>query len=54
MTHYDDYDDFALSDNFGAKTGGSKKKDSGNSCYSSKHVRRVEAIALKASKSKTK
>ena len=52
MNNYEDYDDFSLGSNFGSKTGTKSKKDNSQSCYSSKHVRRVTEIAAKT-KTKT-
>ena len=44
--YYDNYDDFAVTSK-GTKSGKPKKTKGNNSCYSSKHVRRVEAITAK-------
>jgi hypothetical protein len=44
--YYDNYDDFPVTSK-GTKSGKQKKTNGDNSCYSSKHVRRVEGITSK-------
>ena len=45
MEYYDDYDDFSLRGKLSNKgTGRNNKKDK-DTCYSSKHVRRVTSIS---------
>ena len=46
MDYYDDYDDFPINHkklSSGAKTNKKDKKNTGNSCYNSKHIRVQEA-----------